>query len=308
MLVRFWGTRGSIPSPGPLTLRYGGNTTCVEVRTAGGTLLILDCGSGARELGNTLMATKSTAPRGHILISHLHWDHIQGMPFFAPLYAADGEWDVYGPKPGALSLQEALTRQMSPPFFPISLDTLTATIRFHELGEGVHLIGDAKVSTQFLNHPGATLGYRIEADGAVVVYICDHEPHGTGDLASSQDFSQEDRRHIAFLEGADLVIHDAQYIAKEFDQKRGWGHSVGEYVVEVCRQAGVRKVALTHHDPTRTDTEIDAAIENLRKAFAGHSSLPDFFGAAESEQLDVGKPDVGTPTTIHHPLSPTDIH
>ncbi|MEA5401104.1 MBL fold metallo-hydrolase [Synechococcus sp. BA-124 BA4] len=271
----------------------------MEVRTTGGTLLILDCGSGVRELGNSLMATKSSARRGHILISHLHWDHIQGMPFFAPLYAADGEWDVYAPRPGALSLQDALTLQMSPPFFPISLDALRGTIRFHELREDVHMIGDAKVSTQFLNHPGATLGYRIEADGAVVVYICDHEPHGTGDFASSQDFSREDRRHIAFLQDADLVIHDAQYIAKEFDQKRGWGHSVGEYVVEVCRQAGVRKVALTHHDPTRTDAKIDASIQNLRTAFAGSTFLPDFFAAAEGAQLDVGNQDVGTPSTTH---------
>lgn len=289
MLVRFWGTRGSIPTPGPQTLRYGGNTTCVEVRTDGGTLLILDCGSGARELGNTLMATKSRAPRGHILLSHLHWDHIQGMPFFAPLYASDGEWDVYGPRPGALSLQEALALQMSPPFFPISLDSLNSTIRFHDLGEGVQVIGDAKVSTQFLNHPGATLGYRIEADNAVVIYICDHEPHRFGMPSSSQDFDEEDCRHIAFLEGADLVIHDAQYIAKEFDHKRGWGHSVGEYVVEVCRQAGVGKVALTHHDPSRTDAQIDDSLEDLRKAFSGHDVLPDLFAAAEGQQLEVGR-------------------
>lgn len=287
MRVRFWGTRGSIPSCSRQTLRYGGNTTCTELWTAAGTLLILDCGSGARELGQHLMAEQSIAPSGTILLSHLHWDHIHGMPFFAPLYNLGSEWDVYGPRPGDLSLREALTVQMSPPFFPLHLDSLPARIRFHDLGEGSFQLGDACVKTQYLNHPGPTLGYRIEADGVVVVYVCDHEPHGFSDSFLHHEFDSVDARHIAFLQGADLVIHDAQYITKEFKSKRGWGHSVGDYVVEVCRRAGVAKVALTHHDPSRSDESIDNYLTRLRHAFRGMSEVPEIIAAAEGQQLEV---------------------
>jgi phosphoribosyl 1,2-cyclic phosphodiesterase len=293
MWVRFWGTRGSIPAPGPFTLRYGGNTTCVEVRTASDTLLVFDCGSGARALGASLMSgERSPAPehplRGHLFLSHFHWDHIQGMPFFTPLYAEGGEWHVYGPRPGAMSLREALALQMSPPFFPISLESLGSRLCFHELGEGVFAIGDVRVASQFLNHPGPTLGYRIEADGVAVVYVCDHEPHGSPIHSSTQVLEDGDLRHIAFLDGADLVIHDAQYMGREFEQRRGWGHSVGEYVIEVCRRAGVRRVALTHHDPTRTDAMIEASVEELRRRYGGSASPLEIFAAAEGDQIELG--------------------
>jgi ribonuclease BN (tRNA processing enzyme) len=209
------------------------------------------------------------------------------MPFFAPLYNSGSEWDVYGPSPGDRSLREALRVQMSPPFFPVHLDSLPANIRFHDLGEGSFQLGDACVTTQFLNHPGPTLGYRIEADGAVMVYVCDHEPHGFSDSFLSHEFNSEDTRHIAFLEGADLVIHDAQYITKEFKSKRGWGHSVGDYVVEVCRRAGVARVALTHHDPSRTDESIDDLLARLHHTFRGKSGVPEIIAAAEGQQFDV---------------------
>lgn len=287
MRVRFWGTRGSIPSCSRETLRYGGNTTCSELRTSAGTVFILDCGSGARELGQHLMASQSIAPSGTILLSHLHWDHIHGMPFFAPLFNAGSEWDVYGPSPSHLSLRDALTVQMSPPFFPVHLDSLPATIRFHDLGEDSFQLHDAHVTTQYLNHPGPTLGYRIEVDGAVVVYVCDHEPHGFADSFLAHEFDSIDLRHIAFLEGADLVIHDAQYIAKEFRSRRGWGHSVGDYVVEVCRRAGVARVALTHHDPSRSDESIDDYLARLHHAFKGKIAVPEIIAAAEGLQLDV---------------------
>ncbi|MFQ6537749.1 MULTISPECIES: MBL fold metallo-hydrolase [Aphanothece] len=292
MWVRFWGTRGSIPTTGSQTLRYGGNTTCVELRTDAGELFILDFGSGARQLGLHLMEAGSPTQQGHILITHLHWDHIQGMPFFTPLYARGGVWNIYGPAPTEGTLRDALAVQMSAPFFPVTLEQLGAEIHFHDLDEGVFKIGGVSVSTKWLNHPGPTLGYRLEADGVAVVYICDHEPYGLATPSAVEEIDPRDQRHMAFMEGADLVIHDAQYIARDYAEKRGWGHSLGDYVVELCCRAGVRQVALTHHDPTRTDPMIEASLRDLRLAFMDRKSVPDVIAAAEGERLRVGT--VGT--------------
>lgn len=288
MWVRFWGTRGSIPTPGPHTLRYGGNTTCVEVRTEAGELFILDMGSGARELGTHLMASSPLQQRGHILISHMHWDHIQGFPFFAPLYAPDGFWNIYAPRPPEGSVGDAFATQMSPPFFPVTLDRLAASVEFHDLIEGEFRIGGATVSTRSLNHPGPTLAYRIEADGVALVYACDHEPYGMEVSTSWQDLDARDCAHGDFLAGADLVIHDAQYNAGEFALKRGWGHSIGEYVVELCRLGGVKHVVLTHHDPMRTDLIIDESLEQLRRTFAGRIGLPKVSAAMEGAVINLG--------------------
>ncbi len=291
MWVRFWGTRGSIPTPGPHTLRYGGNTTCVEVRTQAGELFILDMGSGARELGASLIASSPSQQRGHILVSHLHWDHIQGLPFFAPLYAPDGFWNIYAPRPPQGTVGEAFATQMSAPFFPVTLDQLTGRVQFHDLKEGKFRIGDVTVSTRSLNHPGPTLGYRIEADGVALVYACDHEPYGKDVSASCRELDPQDCAHGDFLAGADLVIHDAQYNIGEFILKRGWGHSVGEYVVELCRLGGVKHVVLTHHDPMRTDLIIDESLEQLRRTFADRIGMPMVTAAAEGAVIDLGVAD-----------------
>src|SRR5262245_63630612 len=176
MHVRFFGTRGSIATPGPQTLRYGGNTSCVEVTTKSGTLIVLDMGTGAAVLGRELVA-RGEPLRGHILISHTHWDHIQGIPFFAPLFVPGSEWDIYAPRDLGQSLREALAGQMQYAYFPVTLDQCGAKIRYHDLVEGTFDIDDIKVSTHYLNHPALTLGYRLEADGVAVVYACDHEPH-----------------------------------------------------------------------------------------------------------------------------------
>ena len=170
MQVRFWGTRGSIATPGPSTVRYGGNTSCVEVRTQGGTLLVLDAGTGLRPLGEALAAQGDAAHHGHLLIGHTHWDHIQGFPFFAPLFKAGNQWDVYAPRGFGASLRETLAGQMQYTYFPISLDAMGATIRYHDLVEGSFTIDDARVTARYLNHPALTLGYRVETCGAVVVY------------------------------------------------------------------------------------------------------------------------------------------
>jgi len=286
MLVRFWGTRGSIAKPGPDTVRYGGNTSCVEVRSSRGTLVVLDCGTGAHGLGQMLART-SAPSRGHLLIGHTHWDHIQGFPFFAPLFDARDEWHVYGPRGVGSSLRESLSGQMQYAYFPVALKELGATLHYHDLVEGTLDVGDIRVTTQYLHHPALTLGFRLEADGVTVVYSTDHEPHTTHAAEGSRDPpSSEDRRHARFLSNADLVIHDAQYTAAEYAAKRGWGHSTVEYAVDTALAAKARRLALYHHDPTRNDDAVDALTEFARERAASAGSGLDVFAAAEGLVVD----------------------
>jgi phosphoribosyl 1,2-cyclic phosphodiesterase/DNA-binding response OmpR family regulator len=264
--VTFWGTRGSISKPGPTTLRYGGNTSCVELRSNSGTLVVLDCGTGALGLGERLLGAAAGSPvDGHLLISHTHWDHIQGIPFFAPLFQPGNTWNIYGPRGLGHSIRETLAGQMEYSYFPVTTEQMGASVEYHDLVEGQFEIGDITVTTQYLNHPALSLGYRLEADGVVVVYASDHEPHHRplaegGDLSTSS----ADAHHAAFLQDADLLIHDAQYLASEYPSRVGWGHSTVEYVVDAATQAGVAKVALYHHDPGRHDDAIDAIVAGAR--------------------------------------------
>lgn len=285
MRVRFWGTRGSIAKPGPGTVRYGGNTSCVEVRTRAGTLLILDCGTGAHGLGHALEAARTGPLRGHILITHTHWDHIQGVPFFLPLFVAGNEWDVYAPRGLRESVRETLAGQMQYTYFPVSLDQFAATVRFHDLVEGSFTIGDVRVTARYLNHPALTLGYRLEADGVVLVYATDHEPHSRA-LASgdASALAGEDRRHVEFLTGADLLIHDAQYTAAEYREKIGWGHSPVGSVVAAARAAGAQRLVLFHHDPLRDDAALDLVVAEARRQAGPDLEVT---AAAEGQALDV---------------------
>ena len=284
MRVRFHGTRGSIATPGPATVRYGGNTSCVSVRSDSGTLILLDVGTGAAVLGRELMAGGGKL-RGHILISHTHWDHIQGLPFFAPLFVPGNEWDIYAPRGMRQSLQNTLAGQMEHAYFPVQLDQLGATIRYHDLVEGRLTVGDIQILAQYLNHPALTLGYRLEVDGASVVYACDHEPHNRALADGPPDITGLDRRHAAFLAEADLVIHDSQYVASEYATKVGWGHSTIEYAIAVSRFAKARRLALTHHDPVRTDAALDAALAALGTgADAGDMQV---FAAAEGMEIEL---------------------
>jgi len=273
MHVRFWGTRGSIATPGPGTLRFGGNTSCVEVTTNSGACFILDCGTGARQLGAALMARKPPLC-ATILLSHTHWDHIQGFPFFAPLFIPGNRIAVCGPEGSGKSLREVLSGQMEFAYFPVEIDQLPASISFKELGEGTHEFEGARVIAQYLHHPAMTLGYRIEADGAALVYLCDHEPfsetlwHDDAESARGDSIAHEgDRRHARFMDHADLVIHDAQYTPEEFPSKKNWGHSTYEYAVGMAAAAGVRQLALTHHDPFHDDAFV-AEIERRARAYA----------------------------------------
>ncbi len=290
MRIQFWGTRGSIAKPGSSTARYGGNTSCTEVRTSRGTTVIIDCGTGAHALGQKLMAAEPEASRGHILISHTHWDHIQGIPFFAPLFVLGNEWEIYGPKGLSQSLREALAGQMQYTYFPVTLDQFGATIRYHDLVEGSFEIDEIRVSTHYLNHPALTLGYPLEADGVAVVYCCDHDPHSPM-LASGQgEITGQDQRYGAFINGADLLIHDAQYTAEEYPAKVGWGHSSIEYAVKMGEHARVHRIALTHHDPLRDDEAIDHAVETVRARLRENASRMEVFGAAEGQILELKIP------------------
>jgi phosphoribosyl 1,2-cyclic phosphodiesterase len=280
MSAHFWGTRGSIAAPGPGTAHFGGNTSCVELTTPSGGILVLDCGTGARSLGNRLLARAAGPVSATILLTHTHWDHIQGFPFFAPLFQPDNHFKVYGPEGAHLSLRDVLAGQMEHHYFPVELDQLAARIVYQDLHEGVYQIDGLTVRAQRMNHPSPTLGYRIEGGGRSICYLCDHEPYfedvwregaPAGRLESILE--EGDRRHAEYMQGSDVVIHEAQYTPDEYPSKRHWGHSTYSYVVELAAAAGVRRLFLTHHDPSHDD-EFVAAIEEKARELAGRLGSP----------------------------------
>jgi ribonuclease BN (tRNA processing enzyme) len=298
--VKFWGTRGSIAKPGPTTARYGGNTSCIEVRSASGTLVVIDCGTGSHGLGQALMAEGIT--RGCLLIGHTHWDHIQGLPFFAPLFARTNEWDVCGPKGLSGSLRETLAGQMESTYFPVALESLGATIRYWDLLQGTFHIDDIKVTTHHLNHPALTLAYRLEADGASIVYACDHEVYSHAAADGTMRLEGPDLRHAEFAAGVDLLIHDAQYTAAEYPAKVNWGHSTIEYAMRVAREAGVQQLALTHHDPLRTDDDLDRVVDGARVTMREYGSSIHVFAASEGMTIELARK---TPTVYATPAIPS---
>jgi phosphoribosyl 1,2-cyclic phosphodiesterase len=255
--IRFWGVRGSCPSPGPETAAVGGNTSCVEV-VAGKTRFVLDAGTGLRRLGNELARAGNVDVT--MLLSHVHWDHIQGLPFFAPLYMKDTRVRIFGGPTGTrIPLRDALRRQMSAPMFPVDLHDLPSDLVCEEVRERASFeVGDAQVTVARANHPDAVFAYRIEHEGRSVVYATDTE-----------HYSCVDQRLVTLAEGADVLVYDAQYLPHEYAghggmSRVGWGHSTYEAGVDLARAAGVGKLVLFHHDPTRTDEGV-AAIEAKTK-------------------------------------------
>jgi diguanylate cyclase (GGDEF)-like protein len=283
MHVRFWGTRGSIPAPGHRTTIYGGNTCCVEIRTRDGTNLILDCGTGIRLLGLDML-NRPGPYRIHLLIGHTHWDHIQGFPFFTPAFLSSSELNIYGSSAFQRSLEDSLAGQMQYSYFPVKLQDVAGRIHFTELEEGFFRIGDVMVETQYLNHTAPTIGFRISADGATIAYVTDHEPFWNAPVPARHP---GDQRHIDFLRGADLVIHDAQYTSEEYQSKSGWGHSPADYVTDVAMAAGVSRVALFHHDPLHDDATIQQIEETQRARARRAGSRLEVFAAAEGMAFDL---------------------
>ena len=283
MYVRFWGTRGSIASPGERTARYGGNTSCTEVRTPDGTLIVLDCGTGARELGLHLTQTLKPPLHLHLFIGHTHWDHIQGFPFFVPAFVPGVELNVYAPLGFQQSLEEAMAGQMEYSYFPVKLRDLRSRIHFTELEEGFFRVGDVLVETQYLNHTAPTIAYRITSGRATIAYVTDHEPFWKPEDGVLHHPGNQ--RHIAFMKDADLVIHDAQYSEEEYLQRVGWGHSTVEYAVDVAMEAGARRVALFHHDPTHDDAAMEALEARAKARAQAAGSRMEVFAAREGLEL-----------------------
>jgi phosphoribosyl 1,2-cyclic phosphodiesterase len=276
---------------------------------------MFDCGTGAHGFGQALVAEGTQPMHGHLLITHTHWDHIQGFPFFAPLFVPTNVWDIYAPGGMGKRLEEVLAGQMEYAYFPVTLAQLGATIRYHELVEGRFEVGEAQVTARYLNHPGLTLGYRVHAGGVVVVYATDHEPHAKPPLGPARESSgdlysvpahREDQGHIAFLRGADLVIHDAQYSAEEYAQKVGWGHSSMEYAVDMALAAGVKRLALFHHDPTHDDETLDRLVERCRRRVTACQGALTVFAAAEGLTIDL-PPGIGLAAAPDTGLAPASI-
>lgn len=273
--VRFWGVRGSIPTPGFDTARYGGNTSCVTVETErpaeGGPteLFVLDAGSGLRVMGLNLLREKRLPIRAHVLLTHTHWDHIQGFPFFAPAFIPGNEITVYGDAGSEDDLQTTLAGQMLHRYFPVSLEQLGATLRFAAVQPGTREIGPARVTVAALNHPGKTVGYRVEVGGCSVAYVTDCEP-----LGSLPDL-QMDPGVLALARDADVLIHDAQYTDAEYATKVGWGHSPVGFVVDVALAAGAKRLVLFHHDPTRSDGQVDELVAAARDRAKGSDLVID---------------------------------
>jgi phosphoribosyl 1,2-cyclic phosphodiesterase len=286
--VQFWGTRGSIPSPGPATIRYGGNTPCVEVRTSSGWLIVLDAGTGIRELGRSLIERANGAPiRGDIFLTHVHWDHIQGIPFFAPLFQRGNHFTIWGSTSIEPTLDRVVRSQMSPVVFPVKFEELDATIDFGELADGCRSPNGYEVRAFDVRHPGGALGYRFTENGdgsSALVYISDNEL-GTGAIYDTR--ADWRRRLIEFVRDARVLVHDATYTAQEYERHRGWGHSTYEDAVQLAIDGGVHTLVLFHHKPERTDDEVDQLAAECRTMIEQRGGRVRVVAAAEGLVLTV---------------------
>ena len=294
--IRLWGVRGSIPVPGRGTVRYGGNTSCVEVR-ADGEIIILDAGSGIRLLG--LALDKEFGPRSMkltLLISHTHWDHIQGLPFFSPAYDQKNLIRVLGYEGARAGLAKILAGQMETPFFPVSLRELPSHLAIEELKEMEFQVGNVEVRSKFANHPGICVGYRLATSSGSIAYFPDNEPYEELKLrlASRDGISEDEARDFAaaerqkmvdFLQGCDVAIMDTQYTDEEYAKHIGWGHSPVESVISLGLDANVGKLVLFHHDPNHDDAMIDKIVEHARALVAKSGKPLEVEGAQEGAEF-----------------------
>ena len=262
--IKVWGSRGSLASPAGEKLRYGGNTSCVEVSDEAGTVLVLDAGTGIRDAGIHLVP----APRVDLLLTHLHMDHVQGVGFFAPLFVPGKEVHIWGPASAGHSLSELLTRYLSPPLFPVGLWELPCKLTLHAVDESRFEVGRMQVTSSLVCHPGPTVGYRITTPDGVVTYMPDHEPAlGPEPFPGSADWTSG----FQLARDADLLIHDCQYFTHEYPNHIGWGHSSIADAFAFATLAKVRELVPFHHDPGHTDAQIDThlqqAVAELKPAF-----------------------------------------
>lgn len=276
--VTFYGVRGSTPCSDERLARYGGNTACVVLDHPGHEPIVFDLGTGLRFFGMSLAET-CAAPdssglfRGTALVTHLHWDHVQGIPFFAPLLCDGAELDLYAPTQSGESLADVVRGFLSPPYFPVAVEALPGDIRFHDTTAGTFRVGDAVVQSAWVPHVGPTLGYRVELDGRSVAYVSDHQQPGVGS-------TEVDPAVLDLCRDADVLIHDAQFDAAEFAQRSDWGHCTVEYAVEVAAQAGCQTLVLFHHDPSHHDVRVDELLADAR-SLAAQRGVPEVIAAHE---------------------------
>jgi phosphoribosyl 1,2-cyclic phosphodiesterase len=273
--VTFYGVRGSTPCPCDVNMRYGGNTACVALEVPGDDPIVLDLGTGLRFWGETLPLDGTF--RGTALVTHIHWDHVQGLPFFPPADRIGARFDIYGPRPeDGMSLAEAFDRFMRPPYFPVTAADLRGDYRFHDVDDSDLAIGNAKVRVRPVPHCGPTNGYRIEWDGVSIAYISDHQSPQDGSMAIADSV-------LELADGVDLLIHDAQFTPEEWEVKSHWGHCTIDYALLVAKEAGARRVALFHHDPSRDDDQLDKLLGDARQRANG--SVDEVLAAAEGLTL-----------------------
>lgn len=272
MTIRFWGVRGSTPTPEPRNARYGGNTPCIEVRLANGTLIILDCGTGFRRLGKSLLQEFGERPIcAYVFVTHFHWDHMQGIPFFVPLYKKGNTFLFHTHTQRAMKLKAAIEGQMAYPFFPVDMRVMQSTRHFYDLDDGPIDVNGGVIRTARLNHPQGCSGYRIEADGAVFVLASDTEPGSPA----------HDWKVRTLAEGADVLVYDAQYTPEQLQEKKGWGHSSWLEGTRIARESQVRRLLLYHHDPDHDDAFVDGLVAKGRGEFSSVDA------AHEGMQIDL---------------------
>jgi phosphoribosyl 1,2-cyclic phosphodiesterase len=272
-----WGTRGSIPTPGPQTVRYGGNTSCLDVQ-AGGHRYLFDAGTGIRALGQRL------APEGpmeaELFLTHFHWDHVQGFPFCRPLYHPETRVRVHGPPQDGASVASVMAGIMAPAYFPVPLQALSPGLEFVDADARPWSDGTAEVTSLRVSHPGFTRGYRMDAGGAALAYVPDNELGETG--------SPKYRQMVDFAAGVDLLVHDAMYLDDEYAGVRGWGHSRVSDAVRLAEDAGARRLLLFHHAPERSDDALDAVVEDVRRGLAERGSALRVDAATEGVPIGLG--------------------
>ncbi len=295
MKVRFWGVRGSIPSPGPHTVRYGGNTTCIEVRSDDDTLIILDGGTGIFALAQSLLKRLPVA--ANIFITHTHWDHIQGLPFFTPLYIPGNSVTIHGAYDiiSGQGIGQVMDVQLQYSYFPIREAELRAAMHYETLTVGVPVaVGDASVTSTLLNHPVINLGYRIDCNGKSVFFTGDHEPE-LNIYEPEDEGYHEYQQHIeekqagieAAMRGVDVLIVDSSYTIEEYPAKRGWGHGTYDGAIAQARRVGAKKLVCTHHEPTRSDDELERVFGEAVARAGRHPADPEIVLAREGLEIEI---------------------
>jgi len=293
--IKFWGTRGSIPVPSPETLRYGGNTACVELR-ADGEIIVLDAGSGIRPLGIALdKEFQARAIKLSLLITHAHWDHIQGFPFFKPAYDSKNEIRIFGFDGAGATFREIMTEPMRSPFFPITMRELSARMDINKLNEMKFSLGKLDIHAAFVNHPGVCAGYRVCTSSGSLAFLPDHEPYEFFlHSARGKQLSPKQAKEIAtdqhaalvrFLRGSDVLILDSQYTDKEYETHVGWGHGSISSAVALALEAEVQTLLLFHHDPSHNDEMVDAMVESARELAVKSGSHLEVAGAQQGIEI-----------------------